>query len=86
MASREEDEVVLGVRRRRAARRINERLKLLSALLNNGAVAMFAAGLFVPLSQMHEIHVDRFTMLWLLAAIALHIMGQLVLGRLESEE
>lgn len=86
LSGEQEDPVQVGIKRRRAAKRTNERLKLLSVFFSNGAVAMFAAGIFGPLTRLHDILIDRFTVLWLIAAVALHIMGQMVLGMLQSEE
>jgi hypothetical protein len=71
----------------------NERVKLLSTALNNAAVGCFTAGVIgivitltldIPGSRERSGMSILMIVIWTLSALNLHLVAQLVLGRLEE--
>ena len=73
--------------RRVAAKRFNERLKLIANLLNTSAAALIGAALLIPLVQQDTtILWELWPWLWFLIAVLLHMLGHVVLSRMRSED
>jgi hypothetical protein len=71
----------------------NERTKLLATALNNAAVGCFTAGVIglvialtleVPGSRDRPGMIVLMIVIWILTALNLHLVAQLVLGRLKE--
>jgi hypothetical protein len=69
--------------RRLAAKRFNERLKLLIVALNAIAVASFGAAFILPMIGASG---QKVSLLWIIAAFALHLVAQGIFHWLRSEE
>ena len=73
-------------RRRLAAKRANERVKLFYSTMNAFAVGVVGAAFIVPgitsIASIFELQ----RWIWFIAAAGLHLMAQLVIGLLRSEE
>jgi len=71
----------------------NERIKLLAVALNNAAVATVAAAIIAPMAGFlygsSAIASSRWPFIglaWLLGGLSLHVVAQLVLGRLKDDK
>ena len=73
----------------------NERVKLLATALNNAAVSSFTVGVAAPLAavfynfggtRVAALWMAIGVSIWLLAAVALHLVARLVLGGLDDAE
>ncbi|SDN78807.1 hypothetical protein SAMN05216360_11195 [Methylobacterium phyllostachyos] len=72
--------------RKHRAKRFNEGLKLAATLLNSSAIATIGIAVINPLAQRHfDLLADGGWTL-LLAAIVLHLMGQLLIRFLRPED
>lgn len=71
-------------KRKHASKRFNERVKLLATLLNNSGVATLAGVVILPLANGNIS--PTLTLLWIPAVIALHLLAQIVLTLLRSED
>ncbi|WP_153005273.1 hypothetical protein [Aureimonas ureilytica] len=69
--------------RRLAAKRNNERVKLASASLNTVAMTTFGAGIILPSINGNAV---GFQIVWLLIAVALHLVAQATFRFLRSED
>jgi hypothetical protein len=76
-----------GIRRRRAAKRWNERLKILTAFLNTIGAASFLAIVVVPLVQLGAPKVSVIqTLIGIGIAFGMHGVAQMILSAWKSEE
>ncbi|MBO0903450.1 hypothetical protein [Jiella sonneratiae] len=67
-------------------RRRNERVKLASSAINAISLAFFISGIVAPLFEVSEKLQSRaYVWVWILLAILLHFMAQLLLGFLQDE-
>ncbi|GLK77493.1 hypothetical protein GCM10008171_27470 [Methylopila jiangsuensis] len=71
------------VERRLRAKRTNERLKLAASTSNAVGLTILGAAVLVPVTTGKA---SWFAALWILAAVALHVFAQAVLGVLRSED
>ena len=76
------------IARRRAAKRFNERVKLLATFLNNSSIATFVGGYVLPyLSASSPAALGWSNPLWVLVyVVVLHGLGQLTLTLYRSED
>lgn len=76
--------------RKLAAKRINERLKLLANLLNSLAIGVIGAGVIVPAvrdpSQGTLLILTWQMLTWITIGLALHLVGQSVFAFMRSED
>ena len=72
-------------RRRLAAKRINEGIRLSGTLLNNLAVGLFVGGLIAPLAANRELPTPWYGTVGI-GALALHTAARIVVRGLKSEE
>lgn len=80
------EEVGEASRRKLAAKRANERVKLLANTLNALAIGVAGAGLIVPIVGEPTALFDAKRPAWLLFAAILHVCAQGALGLLRSED
>ena len=62
----------------------NERLKLLATYLNGAAIAAIAIGGFSQVASVGSSADVRTITAWIAMSIALHVIAQLILGRLRE--
>ncbi|MGE8127900.1 hypothetical protein [Methylobacterium sp. 285MFTsu5.1] len=72
--------------RKHRAKRFNEGLKLAATLLNSSAIATIGIAVINPLAQRHLDLVADGGWTLLIAAIVLHLMGQLMIRFLRPED
>ncbi|TXM77340.1 hypothetical protein FV218_05675 [Methylobacterium sp. WL69] len=71
--------------RKLAAKRVNERLKLLANLLNALGIGVIGAGVIVP--GVHDpTRITLQTLAWIATGLVLHLLAQGVLAFLRSED
>lgn len=73
-------------RRKLAAKRTNERIKLVYSTLNAFAIAIVVAGVILPGVSSPATLLDFQRVIWFSVAIALHVLAQLFVGALRSED
>jgi hypothetical protein len=83
--AREPTDPTQALDRKLAAKRINERLKLLANLLNSLAIGVIGAGVIVP-GVRDPTHVTLQTLTWIAIGLALHLVGQIVFAFMRSED
>ena len=69
------------ISRRRTAKRLNERIKLVATFVNNSGIAILVGAVILPYISGVPINGG-----WLVVPVALHGVGQLVLTFLRSED
>jgi len=71
--------------RKLAAKRINERVKLLANLLNSLGIGVIGAGVIVP--GVHDpTRITLQTLAWIATGLVLHLLAQSVLAFMRSED
>jgi Cu/Ag efflux pump CusA len=74
------------IQRKLAARRINERLKLLAQTINALGLGLAGAAIIVPLVSAPETLLSWRTAIWIMIAISLHLSAQVAFTFLRSED
>lgn len=70
------------------AKRYNERVKLVTNSVNTLALAFVISGAVFPIVRAGQTAAigAKFTWVWIISGLILHLMGHLLLGLLKSEE
>ena len=71
--------------RKLAAKRINERVKLLASLLNSLAIGVIGAAVIVPGVQ-DPTRITFQALTWIVTGVVLHLIGQAVFAFMRSED
>ena len=73
-------------RRKLAARRNNERVRLLAQTINALAIGLVGAAILVPLVSAPETLLSWRTVAWIIMAVSLHLLAQGIFVLLRSED
>ncbi|WP_156311694.1 hypothetical protein [Methylobacterium platani] len=76
----------IAARRKHAAKRLNEHVKLSAAYVNAMAIAVAGAAIIVPLVSNPNATLGRSHLSWFAASLALHCIGHAVIRLLRQEE
>lgn len=68
-----------------AAKRYNERVKLLVTTTNSFAIGIAGSAIIFPIAHDGSASLTVLSVIWILAGIGLHLMAQALLGFIRSE-
>lgn len=72
--------------RKTRTKRFNERVKLMATTANALGIGVAGSALIIPATRADAFAFSFGTVIWLLAAIALHLVGHLLIGLIRSED